>query len=58
MQLVRRGLKPWLDEEQIRPGYSFQDEIQQAIPVVKCAAIFIGSQGLGRLQSWELMSIS
>ncbi|MBD2491353.1 toll/interleukin-1 receptor domain-containing protein [Aulosira sp. FACHB-615] len=54
LALKQRNIKPWLDEEQIPPGRSFQDEIQQAIPLVKSAAIFIGSQGLGRWQSWEL----
>ena len=52
--LKKRGLKPWLDEEQIRPGLSFQQEIQQAIPLVRSAAIFIGSEGLGRWQVMEL----
>ena len=56
-ELKRRGLKPWLDEEQIPPGRSFQQEIEQAIPLVKSAAIFIGSEGLGRWQVWELRSL-
>ena len=52
-KLKQRGLKPWLDEEQIPPGRSFQDEIQRTIPRVKSAAIFIGSQQ-GRWQLLEL----
>ncbi len=56
-QLKQRGLKPWLDEEQITPGSSFQYEIQQAIPQVKSAAIFIGIKGLGRWQVLELESL-
>ncbi|NJM71238.1 MAG: TIR domain-containing protein [Scytonema sp. RU_4_4] len=56
-ELKRRGLKPWLDEEQIPPGRSFQDEIQQAIPLSKSAAIFLGLQGLGNWQSWELKAL-
>ena len=52
-KLKQRGLKPWLDEEQIPPGRSFQDEIQKTIPRVKSAAIFIGSQQ-GRWQLLEL----
>ncbi len=56
-ELEQRGLKPWLDEKQIPPGRLFQDEIQQAIPVVKSAAIFIGSQGLGAWQTWELKAL-
>ncbi len=30
-KLRERGLKPWLDEEQIPPGMSFQDEIHRTI---------------------------
>lgn len=53
-ELKRRGLKPWLDKEQIPPGRWFQDVIQQAIPNVKSVAIFIGSKGLGEWQSIEV----
>ncbi|KAB8314088.1 TIR domain-containing protein [Tolypothrix campylonemoides VB511288] len=56
-ELKQRGLNPWLDDEQIAPGRSFQDEIQQAIPIVKSAAIFIGLQGLGNWQAWELKAL-
>ncbi len=56
-KLKQRRLKPWLDEEQIPPGSSFQSEIQQAIPQVKSAAIFIGIEGLGRWQVLELESL-
>lgn len=52
--LKQRGLKPWLDEEQILPGRSFQDAIQQAIHDVKSVAIFIGLDGLGTWQALEL----
>ncbi|XZN96459.1 MAG: TIR domain-containing protein [Microcoleus sp.] len=53
-ELKRRGLKVWIDEEQILPGRPFQDVIQKAIPNVKSAAIFIGSRGLGKWQAMEL----
>lgn len=53
-KLKQRGLNPWLDDEQIRPGQTFLDVIQQAIPLVKSAAIFIGLQGLGKWQNLEL----
>ncbi|MCG6133440.1 MAG: toll/interleukin-1 receptor domain-containing protein [Nostoc sp. LLA-1] len=52
--LKKFGLTTWLDEENIRPGCSFLDEIQQAIPLCKTAAIFFGVQGLGRWQKAEL----
>ncbi|MGB7381143.1 MAG: TIR domain-containing protein [Rivularia sp. (in: cyanobacteria)] len=56
--LKQQGLNPWLDKEQIPPGSWFQEVIQQAIPQVKSAAIFIGSNGLGRWQRLELRSFT
>jgi hypothetical protein len=53
-ELKKRGLKVWIDEEQILPGRPFQDVIEQAILNVKSAAIFIGSGGLGKWQAMEL----
>ena len=57
LQLKERGIRPWLDEEEIAPGSSFQDEIQQAIGLVKTAAIFIGHEGLGQWQELELKTL-
>jgi hypothetical protein len=56
-KLMQRGLYYWIDEEQIPPGRPFQDVIQQAIPVVKSAAMFIGLEGLGKWQDWELRAL-
>ncbi|WP_293366642.1 GUN4 domain-containing protein [Microcoleus sp. CAWBG50] len=53
-ELKQRDIKPWLDEEQIPPGRSFQEVIQQAVPNVSSAAIFIGVAGLGNWQAMEL----
>jgi hypothetical protein len=55
-RLKQHGLKPWLDKEQIPPGRWFQDVIQQAITEVKCAAIFVGTAGLGKWQALEIRS--
>ncbi|MBE7380707.1 MAG: toll/interleukin-1 receptor domain-containing protein [Leptolyngbya sp. SIO1E4] len=55
-QLKTRGIRPWLDEEEIAPGTKFQDEIQQAIKQIKTAAIFFGKGGLGGWQALELKS--
>jgi hypothetical protein len=52
--LKQRGIRPWIDLEQIPPGCWFQDVIQAAIPAVKSAAIFIGPHGIGRWQAVEL----
>ncbi|MEQ9670503.1 toll/interleukin-1 receptor domain-containing protein [Coleofasciculus sp. G2-EDA-02] len=56
-QLKQRGLKPWVDIEQIPPGESFQKVIQQAIPNVKSAAIFFGLVGTGNWQEEEISVI-
>ena len=52
--LKQRGLKPWLDEEQIAPGAFFQDVIEGAISKVRTAAVFIGRTGIGRIQRMEI----
>ncbi len=57
VELEKRGLKPWLDEEQIAPGELFQSAIQKAIPQIKSAAICIGLKGLGRWQVIELQTL-
>lgn len=56
-KLKQRGLRVWLDEEQIPPGRPFQDVIQQALQNVKSAAIFIGTEGLGNWQILEFRSL-
>ena len=56
-QLKQRGLKPWVDIQQIPPGESFQKVIQQAIPNVKSAAIFFGLAGTGNWQEEEISVI-
>lgn len=54
--LKNKGVRPWLDENEIPPGRWFQDVIQDAIYRSRTAAIFIGQQGLGRWQAIELKS--
>jgi hypothetical protein len=53
-KLKARGIKPWLDKEQIAPGRHFQDVIQDTIKRISSAAIFISNNGLGRWQVVEL----
>ncbi len=56
-ELKQRGVRPWLDEEEIKPGKQFQKEIQQAIvEQVKAAAICLGQDGLSSWQALELQS--
>jgi eukaryotic-like serine/threonine-protein kinase len=53
-QLVREGIKPWLDEREIRPGTSWQTALEQQIGFIKSAAVFVGDSGIG---PWQLPEI-
>jgi hypothetical protein len=52
--LRRRGINPWIDEQQIPPGRWWQDVLLQAITQVRSAAICMSTSGLGRWQALEL----
>lgn len=52
--LRRRGLKPWLDEDQILAGQSFMKIIQAAVPCVRAATVCVGKGGLGNWQEEEV----
>jgi hypothetical protein len=55
-KLVREGIKPWLDEEQIRPGTSWQTALGQQIESTKSAAVFVGESGVGPWQDEEIQA--
>jgi hypothetical protein len=52
--LQQRGVRAWLDVEQVPPGRWFHDVIQRAIKLSGAAAIFIGPSGVGKWQSLEI----
>ena len=56
-KLVREGIKPWLDEEEIRPGTSWQTALGQQIESIKSAAVFVGESGLGPWQNQEIQAL-
>ena len=49
-RLRERGVLPWLDVWEIRPGVRWQKELRRVIRSVKTAAVFIGlsAPALGR----------
>lgn len=53
-QLQARNIKPWLDEWEIRPGFDWQDILEQQIEQIQSAAIFVGGSGFGPWQSREI----
>jgi len=52
--LTQRGVKVWLNEEQIPPGASFRDALQRGTSQTRAVAIFIGVHGIGEWQGEEL----
>ena len=56
-RLKERGVLPWLDIWEIRPGIRWQKELQKNIKSVKSAAVFIGPRGAGPWQELEVESL-
>ena len=52
-QLKERGILPWLDEWNLRPGFPWQDALEEQIKSIKTAAVFVGPDGLGPWQDQE-----
>jgi type VI secretion system ImpA family protein len=52
--LKKRGLLPWLDEWELRPGLPWQRLLEQQITQIKAAAVFVGREGVGPWQQQEL----
>ena len=55
-RLVKQGIKPWLDEQEIKPGSLWQSALEEQIANIKSAAVFVGESGLGPWQSLEIRS--
>ncbi len=54
-KLKRRGLNPWLDEEQIMAGDSIPGKVQDGLIQSPVAVFFFGINGFGKFQEvWEL----
>lgn len=56
-KLVKEGIKPWLDEEQIRPGTSWQPVLGEQIKKINSAAVFVGNSGIGPWQDEEIQAL-
>ncbi|HYQ77685.1 MAG TPA: toll/interleukin-1 receptor domain-containing protein [Solirubrobacterales bacterium] len=48
------GIRTWLDEEQLRPGSSWQAELEAVISRVGSACVFVGGSGHGPWQVKEI----
>jgi hypothetical protein len=56
-QLAQNGITPWLDEEQIRPGTSWQTALGEQIHSIKSAVVIVGESGLGPWQDQEIQAL-
>jgi len=56
-RLKDRGILPWLDTWEIRPGSRWQQELQKQIKSIKSAAVFIGPRGAGPWQDAEVEAL-
>jgi formylglycine-generating enzyme required for sulfatase activity len=52
--LRERGLRPWLDEEQLIPGERWQDKLARGVRDSATCAMFLGPDSLGDWQQEEL----
>ncbi len=52
-ELKSRGILPWLDEWNLRPGQSWQKALEEQIERIKSAAVFVGPNGIGPWQDLE-----
>jgi hypothetical protein len=53
-RLEERGILPWLDERELRPGEPWQPLLEQQIGSIKSAAVFVGANGVGPWQEQEI----
>jgi hypothetical protein len=56
-RLVEQGIKPWLDEEQIRPGTSWQSALAEQVENIRSAAVLVGENGIGPWQNQEIQAL-
>jgi eukaryotic-like serine/threonine-protein kinase len=54
--LIKEGIKPWLDEREIRPGTFWQIELEKQIANIKSVTVFVGESGIGPWQHIEIMA--
>ena len=55
--LRSRGINPWFDEEQLRPGLLWQDGLQEAIAASRTAAVCLGPDGYGDWEKAEIRAL-
>ncbi|HEX2609572.1 MAG TPA: toll/interleukin-1 receptor domain-containing protein, partial [Gemmatimonadales bacterium] len=52
--LRERGLRPWLDEEELIPGRDWQEALESILQAVPTAAVCVGGSGFGPWEDREM----
>ena len=55
-ELKRRGVRPWLDVDELRPGQAWQLALEEQIGNIKSAAVCVGGHGMGLWQEQEVLA--
>jgi hypothetical protein len=56
-ELKERGLNPWLDEWELRPGLGWQDALEDIIKTCQSAAICVAENGIGPWEDPEMKAL-
>ena len=56
-RLQERGIRAWLDEDELPPGQPWQEELEQQIGSIGAAAVFAGPNGIGPWQNQEIRAL-
>lgn len=52
--LKGQGLRVWLDKWELRPGFPWQEGLEEGAQTSRAAAVFVGAEGLGSWQEPEM----
>jgi TIR domain-containing protein len=56
-RLKERRILPWLDEWEVPPFVTWQDELEKAISQIGSVAVFVGPSGVGPWQDIEIQTL-
>lgn len=55
--LADRGLRPWLDQQELVPGRPWQEALEKIIQTTKTAAVILGPEGAGPWEKQEIRAV-
>ncbi len=56
-QLKKRGVITWLDEEQLAPGRTWMDALEEIVKSCRCAVVCVGPNGIGPWHKAEMQAL-